>query len=94
MPDTEAKHDADTEAELLSERLSLLFTNMISSRACRPRKSRPFTPAATDFIILELRDYEPLFDGKARSRTVGFEMPLTIVVGAVTAMTAWLSPFQ
>ena len=94
MPDTEAKHDADTEAELLSERLSLLFTNMISSQACRPRKGRPFAPAATDYIILELRDYEPLFDGEARSRTVGFEMPLNIVVGAATAMTAWLSPFQ
>jgi len=67
---------------------------MISSRACRPRKSRPFASAATDFIILELRDYEPLFDGKARSRTVGFEMPLNIVVAAATAMTAWLSPFQ
>jgi hypothetical protein len=65
MPDTEAKHDADTEAELLSERLSLLFTNMISSRACRPRKGRAFAPTATDFIILELRDYEPLFDGEA-----------------------------
>jgi len=78
----------------VSERAFVTFIHQHDfSRACRPRKAGR-SLLRQRFIILELRDYEPLFDGKARSRTVGFEMPLNIVVAAATAMTAWLSPFQ
>jgi hypothetical protein len=35
------------------------------------------------FVILELRDDEPLFDGDARNGSAGFGMPLDIVIGKV-----------
>jgi hypothetical protein len=92
--DNKAKHDADTKAALLSD----AFVTFIHQHDFKPgvssEKRSAVRSGGNGFIILESRDYEPLFDGEARSRTVGFEIPLNMLVGAATAMTAWLSPFQ